>query len=561
MQVNNPTLNALQQMISLNSTKLKSDGLTVGQQILAKVVSANSQGSATLHINNTILNARTTLPLTQGQTLQLIVSQLGKEIVLTPTPKAMEQTVINHAMRQNLPHEKPLREVIQSLKQIIRPTQGQSTPLPAPVTTAVRQFLQNLPSSKDVTNSEGLKKALREAGTFLENNLRQIASGKSDNNLGNDLKAMLLRLREQISQASRQGGETRTSATANTSATNTSQQTAATTSSQRSQTSPPTPTPQSSPTSTATQTATAASTQRATVTQANTASTTTAQTAENTGTSKQATTATPRNTTTSANNTATQTTAANRAQQPAASTATPAAKNIATPQTTTPTQPRPTIQGSLTLPQGAGSSEKSPATPGAPVADYGSGKREAAISARAPEIIMQRADQTMNSTSFLQNMQDKISELFRQIESALARTQLHQLNTLNELENGKLAWSLELPIRNEEDDVDVMKMRIFGDEENKNEEGVTPLTVTLEIDLKYIGPVFSKIVLLRDAVSVGFWAEEEMTYSLFEQHVEELQTRLQDAGLRTDQISCHHGRGPATPDPVPQQSGLLDLKA
>lgn len=554
MQINNPTLSAIQQAISLSSsTNLKAEGLTVGQQILARVVSTQGQGNVTLHINNTILTARSNLPLTQGQTLQLIVAQLGNEILLKPTQKAIDQALIQQNIRQTLPQEKPLKEVIQLLQQIARPTTQSNTGLPAPVIQAVRQFLQNLPHAKDLSNSEGLKKALKEAGTFFESNLKQLANGKSIQDVGKDLKAMLLRLRDQLQQS-----QTRTS----TPDGNTKPVTQATPATQQQGQSgpnlkdshavnqqrlsqPPKPIPQSS-----THTSSQTTSQTTNHPQNQSTTTTTAgkiPLPQNTPPSAEKTpgeTNTPKTslpTHTAQANTQKQTQQAARLIQQTATRSTPqgglpplpgeAAKTagsvMQTAQTQTTGQTKPPSPQMI-------SPEKAPKE---------SGKNQA------------------RPTTTLQNAQNAVAELVKQVESALARTQLHQLNALNDMDAGKLAWSLELPMRTEEENVDVLRMRIYGDEEQKTEEGEVPLTVTIEVDLQYIGGVYAKITMLKDKVSIGFWAQESTTVDLFSQHIDELQTRLNASGLNTDNIACHHGPAPESHQPIPQTSGLLDVKA
>lgn len=559
MQINNPTLSAIQQAISLSSsTKLKTEGLTVGQQILARVVSAQSQGNVTLHINNTILTARSNLPLTQGQTLQLIVAQLGSEIILKPTQKAIDQALIQQNIRQTLPQEKPLKEVIQLLQQIARPTTQSNPALPAPVVQAVRQFLQNLPQAKDLGNSEGLKKALKEAGTFFESNLKQMANGKSIQDVGKDLKAMLLRLRDQLQQSQPQtsppAGSTKPvtqtpATTQQQNQTSANPRDANATNQQQRLSQPPKPL-QPSTTKSASQTTSQTTNQ--TVNQSTSQTTTTSGSkAPQLQNTQPATEKIPGENSAPKSSLPTHTAQANTPKQTQQ-----AARLIQ--QTATRSSP----QGGLPPLPGEAGKPAGPATQSTQTPMAGQTKP------LSPQIISQEQisensgkSQARQTTTVLQNAQNAVGELVKQVESALARTQLHQLNALNDMDGGKLAWSLELPLRTEEENVDVLRMRIYGDEEQKTEEGEIPLTVTIEVDLQYIGGVYAKITLLKDKVSIGFWAQESTTVDLFSQHIDELQTRLNASGLNTDNIACHHGPAPESHQPIPQTSGLLDVKA
>ena len=67
-----PTQLANLQAISFTSSKARMEPLNVGQQLVAKVIAVNSNGEVTLNINNSILNAKTSLVLKEGQLLQII---------------------------------------------------------------------------------------------------------------------------------------------------------------------------------------------------------------------------------------------------------------------------------------------------------------------------------------------------------------------------------------------------------------------------------------------------------------------------------------------------------
>jgi len=114
-----------QQTILLNEAQLKFEGLKVGQQLLARVLAVQKNGNVSLQLSsqlnaqlgNIILNAKTNLPLTEGQTLSLLIAQLGKQIVLKPSEQRTQKIILNQAMREALPQQKPLKEVFSVLKQ------------------------------------------------------------------------------------------------------------------------------------------------------------------------------------------------------------------------------------------------------------------------------------------------------------------------------------------------------------------------------------------------------------------------------------------------------------
>ena len=61
-------------------------------------------------------------------------------------------------------------------------------------------------------------------------------------------------------------------------------------------------------------------------------------------------------------------------------------------------------------------------------------------------------------------------------------------------------------------------------------------------------------------VSVLFWATQEETLRLFNQHLSDLQQRLEANGLAVNKLSCLHGSPPARED-KPLQQTLLNEKA
>ncbi|MDH5547095.1 MAG: flagellar hook-length control protein FliK [Gammaproteobacteria bacterium] len=545
MEISNTQLQALQQAISLTSSRLRTEGLSVGQQLQARVVAVNPDGQITLHINNTILNARSQLPLSQGQLLQLVVAQLGKKILLIPTQKAIDDAVLAHSIRQTLPLQQPLKDTIQQLLQVMHQNTAKADTLPPSVVSAVRQFMQNLPTSKDVEQAKQLKQVLRNAGTFFERGLAQMANGLKSENIGKDLKAMLMRLRDQLQQST--PGTTSTAKNTSPSAT---QEGA------RANNTPP-----------------QAGTTQATnpsLTQGRGASTTQQSTATQTPLPQSQTT------TGQTGNTNTAQTASQQQQttQTQHSTATATSKQQTTPQGET--QKMPEQRPGIPMPKAATQAARpllNTALNSQPTTTTSQPLKTPIDASRGdrPELKTDLANamtknatvkgESANTLAARSAAQESVVELVRHVENALARTQLHQLNTLNDNEAGKLAWSLEIPIRNDDDDVNVLNMRIFGDAEQKSEYGEIPITVTLEVALKYIGPVFAKITLLKDRVSVGFWAEQKDTVELFTHQLDTLESRLQDSGLTTDNICCHHGPSPSKLQPIPQISGLVDVKA
>jgi hypothetical protein len=157
------------------------------------------------------------------------------------------------------------------------------------------------------------------------------------------------------------------------------------------------------------------------------------------------------------------------------------------------------------------------------------------------------------------------SELLRQVEGALARVQLNQLSSLPQERAQPPEWLIELPVRRE-GETDVWGLRISRDPERdggrdagRDGDGGPGWTVMLAFDLPGIGPMQSRINLRGEQVGAQFFSREPGILPLVAEHLPLLQARLQQAGLRVADLTCHHGQIPA-PAAAPK-TGILDDRA
>lgn len=118
------------------------------------------------------------------------------------------------AVRQALPQQQPLRDLLPVLQSVLRHPQ----PLPKPLTLAITQLIQQFPRPEQLQHSQPLKQAMNNSGTFLESKLAQPAqdnsaplqrlgsqaisneAGKTGEPLSRDLKAMIEKILPQIQQ-------------------------------------------------------------------------------------------------------------------------------------------------------------------------------------------------------------------------------------------------------------------------------------------------------------------------------------------------------------------------
>ena len=154
------------------------------------------------------------------------------------------------------------------------------------------------------------------------------------------------------------------------------------------------------------------------------------------------------------------------------------------------------------------------------------------------------------------------SELQRHVEAALARVQLNQLSSLPQ-ERLAPEWLIELPVRRD-DNTDVWSLRISRDDRQAPGPGPEienggAWSLMLAFDLPGIGPMQSRVTLRGDQVSAQFFSSRQGMLPLVSEHLPILQARLQQAGLRVTELTCHHGCMPA-PAGAPR-ARILDERA
>lgn len=175
-------------------------------------------------------------------------------------------------------------------------------------------------------------------------------------------------------------------------------------------------------------------------------------------------------------------------------------------------------------------------------------------------------------------------ELLQQVEGALARIQLHQLQSLSQSQSpsqspsptqsaplqaplqlasgneaNRAVWALELPLRNGQEQ-DLFGLHIQRDG-GKGTAGTHPevWSVTLAFDLAGLGPVRTQISLYEGQISAQFWAEQAETRARFQTHLDQLQARLSAVGLHVGRLGCQCGIPPDATPPPP--SGRVNEKA
>lgn len=152
-----------------------------------------------------------------------------------------------------------------------------------------------------------------------------------------------------------------------------------------------------------------------------------------------------------------------------------------------------------------------------------------------------------------------VRELLPQVEAGLARVQLSQLASLPGNDYATPMWTVELPVRRE-DRTDLFHLHIRRDRGGTRSTDAETWSVSLAFDLEGLGAVHARVTVVGRQVSLGLRVERAATASLFNRHLEELDSRFQQAGLELGDIRCHCG---VPQDPLIPGGGhtLVDTKA
>jgi len=155
----------------------------------------------------------------------------------------------------------------------------------------------------------------------------------------------------------------------------------------------------------------------------------------------------------------------------------------------------------------------------------------------------------------------QLVDLFKSLEGALARVQLHQATTLLSEESNKMVWQLELPIRNASQ-TDTFDMRIERQKSTSSGDDISHAwRLTIKFDLKPLGPMHASLTLRgSDELSTIFWAKQQKTLSLLNRYLPLLHSNLERTGLKIGRIEAYHGVVPEAEQPT-WKSTLLDEKA
>ena len=574
-----PTIPALNRVTLQTGSTADVQNWRVGQLLQATVQAKPENGLVSLLINNRIYNAQIQASVDIGQKLILEVVKLGTLPELRAVPGDPLQTILNDALRNSLPKQKPHADLLANIASLL--TQVRNTPaLPAAVVQVLKTLMQSFPDAQQMATQDGVRQAIRNSGIFLESALTPKPTTSPALALEADFKANLMRLQRALVQA----GASQVLAEPQTAA--------------RAPLTTPRPGADGVNIPAATQTSPSADIVRPAV--------------------RESASALPVNPelTRSANPVATPTTNTSinptinptinpggagpaQAVNPNTTAVTPPnvlPNQVPVPSAATPANPQspaPAGAGNPATPAAEGArsnvAQASPVERATTPTNVGTAVHQATTAmnttaqmtanpvfmtqekaeniwlpgAFIPFRLHQPHAQPRSSSSLFQ--QDSISKilamLLKDTDSSIARVQMNQLLSKTVDQDTKQVWLFEIPVRKDLE-TDIFHFRIEkdnGQPASENENDASKWSIQLAFDLPGLGPVQSRISMARENVSVLFWAEVSDTVNFFQQHLQELQNNLTQAGLSVNKIHCMQGKAPEPDqDPDREQRKLLD---
>ena len=141
-----------------------------------------------LRIGEQRLQAQTPIELKAGESLKLLIKELGDPPLLSIQGKLDKSRLAADQLKNFIVQQTDIEKTLSQLKNL------QSQPqIPRNIQQSIQTLLQQLPDLKQATQAQGLKSLLNNNGIFLESGLLKNSPG-----IQNNLKARLLDIQQQL---------------------------------------------------------------------------------------------------------------------------------------------------------------------------------------------------------------------------------------------------------------------------------------------------------------------------------------------------------------------------
>lgn len=163
-----------------------------------------------------------------------------------------------------------------------------------------------------------------------------------------------------------------------------------------------------------------------------------------------------------------------------------------------------------------------------------------------------------NDNSATQAFELDSSALLKKLQAALARLGLLQVATVENMEDGRTLWQLEIPVR-QGNAVETVALTIEKEATKASEESTDKAhwAVNLSLDLPQLGPLQSRISMDKLGLSTTFWSETPKALSLIETRLSELRAKFEQHGMEIHKLSCRPGQQTTPGASLLQKDGPL----
>ena len=179
------------------STEIKTEPLPevtkiwkVGQVLNARAeTGSDALGKAALRIGQYLVEARTPIPLKEGESIKVLVKSLGDPpllSILTPTSTA---GLAANKLKAFIAQQQSLLNLIKISQELIA---DKNTPIK--IKQLISDLINKLPTTDQVIDAKQLKQLIQSSGIFLESKILNLPGP----NIQQDLKALLLRIKSYL---------------------------------------------------------------------------------------------------------------------------------------------------------------------------------------------------------------------------------------------------------------------------------------------------------------------------------------------------------------------------
>ena len=131
----------------------------------------------------------------------------------------------------------------------------------------------------------------------------------------------------------------------------------------------------------------------------------------------------------------------------------------------------------------------------------------------------------------------EITELRIALKAAVSRIQINQVHSFSGHENQTLPWLVELPVRDQNNQVISQLAVQYNRQDASIQDEVDKHSVKITLELNELGLIHIELNLSGKHIFSAIWADKKSTQTLIEKNIGSLEERFNVAGLNVDIVS------------------------